>query len=65
LKQWLRNNDCPFTEKRLEDETVNLIMKNIVVASAPILEVEGFFLMENQIFDDYQNIQLTFCNGEK
>jgi len=65
LKQWLRNNDCPFIEKELEDEAVNLIMKNIVVASAPILEVEGFFLMENQIFDNYQNIQLTFCNGEK
>jgi len=52
LKNWLKNRGFEFEEKTLDTEVVaNLVMKNIVVLSAPILEVEGTFYAPDQLFD--------------
>ncbi len=52
LKNWLKDRGFAFEEKTLDMEvTADLIMKNVVVLSAPILEVEGTFYAEDQIFD--------------
>ena len=52
LKKRLKNRGLEFEEKTLDTEvTADLIMKNVVVLSAPILEVEGAFYTEDQIFD--------------
>ncbi len=52
LKKWLRDRGFVFEEKTLDTEvTADLIMKNVVVMSAPILEVEGTFYDGDQIFD--------------
>lgn len=51
LKKWLRDRGFVFEEKTLDTEvTADLIMKNVVVMSAPILEVEGTFYTEDQLF---------------
>ena len=53
LKKWLQNKNADFEEKNLEDVDVmaDLVMRNVVVLSAPALEVEGTVYGENQIFD--------------
>lgn len=53
LKKWLKNKNADFQEKNLEDVDVmaDLVMRNVVVLSAPALEVEGTVYIENQIFD--------------
>jgi len=53
LKRWLRDRNADFEEKNLEDVDVmaDLVMRNIVVMSAPALEVEGTVYTEDQIFD--------------
>ena len=53
LKKWLKNINADFEEKNLEDVDVmaGLVMRNVVVLSAPALEVEGTVYGENQIFD--------------
>ena len=53
LKGWLRNRRADFEERSLEDVEVmaSLIMRNIVVLSAPALEVKGVVYTEDQIFD--------------
>ena len=52
LKNWLKDRGFAFEEKPLDMEvTADLIMKNVVVLSAPILEVEGTFYDGDQIFD--------------
>jgi len=53
LKRWLKNRNAHFEEKNLEDVDVmaDLVMRNIVVMSAPALEVEGTVYTEDQIFD--------------
>ena len=53
LKQWLKEKDTFFEEKNLEDVEVmaDLVMRNVVVLSAPALEIEGTVYTENQIFD--------------
>ena len=52
LKKWLKNRGFEFEEKALDMEvTADLIMKNVVVLSAPVLEVEGTFYTEDQVFD--------------
>jgi len=53
LKRWLRNRKANFEEKNLEDVDVmaDLIMRNTVVLSAPVLEVEGAVYTVDQIFD--------------
>ncbi len=53
LKKWFRNKNADFEEKSLEDVDVmaDLVMRNVVVLSAPALEVEGAVYTEDQIFD--------------
>jgi len=52
LKKWLKKRGFAFEDKPLDTEIVaDLAMKNIIVLSAPVLEVEGTFYTENQIFD--------------
>jgi glutaredoxin len=53
LKEWLKNKNTEFEEKNLEDINVmtELVMRNLVVLSAPALEVEEAFYTEDQIFN--------------
>ena len=53
LKKWFKNKNAGFEEKSLEDVDVmaDLVMRNVVVLSAPALEVEGAVYTEDQIFD--------------
>ena len=53
LKKWLKNKDADFEEKNLEDVEVmtDLVMRNLVVLSAPAMEIEGTVYTENQIFE--------------
>jgi len=53
LKRWLRDRNADFEERNLEDVDVmaDLVMRNIVVLSAPALEVEGIIYTEDKIFD--------------
>lgn len=51
FKKWLKDRGFVFEDKILDMEvTADLIMKNVVVMSAPILEVEGTFYTEDQLF---------------
>ena len=56
LKKWLKSKKIDFTEMSLEDEEVitNLIMRNFVILSAPVLEVKGEVFTEEQIFAGHQ-----------
>jgi len=53
LKRWLKDRNADFEERNLEDVDVmaDLVMRNVVVLSAPVLEVEGEVYTEDQIFD--------------
>jgi glutaredoxin len=53
LKKWFKNKNADFEEKNLEDVDVmaDLVMRNVVVLSAPALEVKGTVYTEDQIFD--------------
>ena len=53
LKRWLRDRNADFEERNVEDVDVmaDLVMRNVVVLSAPALEVEGAVYTEDQIFD--------------
>ena len=53
LKRWLRDRNTDFEERNLEDVDVmaDLVMRNVVVLSAPALEVKGTVYTEDQIFD--------------
>jgi glutaredoxin len=53
LKEWLKNKNTEFEEKNIEDINVmtELVMRNLVVMSAPALEVEEAFYTEDQIFN--------------
>jgi glutaredoxin len=53
LKAWLKNRNTDYEEKNLEDTDVmtDLVMRDIVVLSAPALETEKGFFTEDQIFD--------------
>jgi len=52
LKQWLQNRNKEFEERSLEnvDVMTDLVMRNLVILSAPVLEVRGTVLTEDQIF---------------
>ncbi len=54
LKKWFKDINADFKEKNLEDVDVmaDLVMRNVVVLSAPALEVEGTVYTEDQIFGD-------------
>ena len=53
LKEWLKDKNAEFEERNLEDINVmtELVMRNLVVMSAPALEVEEAFYTEDQIFN--------------
>jgi len=53
LKRWLKDRNADFEERNLEDVDVmaDLVMRNVVVLSAPALEVGGTVYTEDQIFD--------------
>ncbi len=53
LKEWLKDKNTEFEEKNIEDINVmtELVMNNLVVLSAPALEVKEAFYTEDQIFD--------------
>ena len=54
LKEWLKDKNAEFEEKSIEDINVmtELVMRNLVVMSAPALEVEEAFYTEDQIFNE-------------
>jgi len=53
LKEWLKTSNRGFEERSLEDIDVmtELVMRNIVVLSAPVLEVDNSVYTEAQFFD--------------
>lgn len=53
LKEWLKNTDKEFEERDLENVNVmaELVMRDIVVLSAPAIEVDGVVYTESQIFE--------------
>ena len=53
LKEWLTTVNTSFEERDLEnvDVMTDLVMKNIVVLSAPVLEVDEAIYSETQFFD--------------
>jgi len=52
LKEWLQTRNKEFEERSLEnvDVMTDLVMRNLVILSAPVLEVGGSVLTEDQIF---------------
>jgi len=53
LKEWLKTSNRSFEERSLEnvDVMAELVMRNIVVLSAPVLEVDDTVYIEAQFFD--------------
>jgi len=53
LKEWLKAANRQFEERDLEDVDVmaELVMRNIVVLSAPVVEVDQSVYTEDQFFD--------------
>jgi hypothetical protein len=52
LKKWLKKHKTSFTEKNIDDTDVmtELVMRNLVVLSAPALETENRVFLSDQIF---------------
>jgi len=53
LKEWLKTSNRYFEERNLEDVDVmtELVMRNVVVLSAPVIEVDDSIYAETQFFD--------------
>jgi len=53
LKEWLKNRNDEFEEKDLDDvdTMAELVMRNEVVLSAPVIEVRGTLYRQDEIFD--------------
>ena len=53
LKQWLKADNRHFEERSLEDVDVmtDLVMRNVVVLSAPVIEVKKTIYTEDQFFE--------------
>lgn len=53
LKNWLKTTNRPFEERSLEnvDIMAELVMRDIVVLSAPVLEVGSSVYSETELFD--------------
>ena len=64
LKQWLRRNKVSFVTKSLGDTNVlaDLVMRDIAVFSAPILETKDRFWLAHEIFDANNRLTSTFKN---
>jgi len=53
VKEWLKNANRQFEERDLEDIGVmtELVMRNVVVLSAPVVEIDNTIYTEDQFFD--------------
>ncbi len=53
LKEWLKSSNRSFEERNLEnmDVMTDLVMRNIVVLSAPVLEIGDSVYVEAEFFD--------------
>jgi len=53
LKEWLKTSNRSFEERNLENVEVmtDLVMRNIVVLSAPVLEVDDSVHSETEFFE--------------
>jgi len=53
VKEWLKTANRQFEERDLEDTGVmaELVMRNVVVLSAPAVEVDNTVYTEDQFFD--------------
>jgi len=53
VKEWLKTANRQFEERDLEDVGVmtELVMRNVVVLSAPVVEVDNTIFTEDQFFD--------------
>ena len=53
LKNWLKTTNRPFEERNLEnvDTMTELVMRDIVVLSAPVLEVDSSVYSETEFFE--------------
>jgi len=53
LKEWLKAVNRRFEERSLENVEVmtELVMRDVVVLSAPVIEVDNTIYTENQFFD--------------
>jgi len=53
LKEWFKTSNRSFEERSLEnvDVMADLVMRNIVVLSAPVLQVDDSVYSETQFFD--------------
>jgi len=53
LKDWLKTANRPFEERSLEnvDIMAELVMRDIVVLSAPVLEVDSSVYSETEFFE--------------
>ena len=62
LKKWLRKNKLSFTEKSIDDTDVmtELVMRNIMVLSAPALETENMVYLSDQIFLPNNSLNPSF-----
>jgi len=62
LKNWLKRNNLSFVEKDLADIEVmaDLVMRNIVALSAPVLEAVNRFFLSDQIFGKNNSLQPSF-----
>ena len=54
VKNWLKSKNVEFEERDLSDPDVmaDLIMRDIFVTSAPLLEVNGKFYSDSELFSD-------------
>ena len=62
LRKWLKNKETNFEEKNLEDVDVmtSLVMRNLIVMSAPAIEINGVVYTESQIFENSGIIKPNF-----
>jgi hypothetical protein len=53
LKEWFKSANRYFEERSLEnvDVMTDLVMRNVVVLSAPVIEVDETIYTEDQFFD--------------
>lgn len=62
LKKWLKSRNIGFMERSLDDVDVmaDLVMRNAVILSAPVLEFEEALFTVDKIFDENGAIRDTF-----
>ena len=64
LKEWLNDRQNYFEEKDLDDvdTMAELVMKNEVILSSPVLEVGETIYRQNEIFDEDGRINHKLLN---